>query len=72
MGKDDHMNSEQDAAFREWQRLAFQAAKTKAADDAHAAGQAFGRFFYTYVANTYRPAKIIPFRRRNNDFGGVA
>ena len=53
---DDAMNDEQDRAFKEWQRLAFHAAETKTAEDAHAAGKAFGAFFYTYVANTYRPS----------------
>lgn len=70
----EQMNAEQDRAFKEWQKLAFRALTTRSADDAHAAGKAFGRFFYTYVENTSRPsAKAIPLPRRiSSDFGGAA
>jgi hypothetical protein len=69
----DDMNAEQDAAFREWQSLAFKALETKSQADAHAAGKAFGRFFYSYVENTHRPsAKVIPLPRRTFDVGGAA
>lgn len=73
MSKFDDMNAEQDAAFREWQRLAFKAVETKSQADAHAAGKAFGRFFYSYVENSNRPsAKVIPLPRSHSDFGGAA
>ena len=53
---DDAMNAEQERAFLEWRELRNKAAETGDKDDAHAAGKAFGAFFYTYVANTYRPS----------------
>lgn len=53
---DDAMNAEQESAFYEWRDLRSKAMETGDKADAHAAGKAFGRFFYTYVANTYRPS----------------
>ncbi|WP_143747831.1 hypothetical protein [Mesorhizobium temperatum] len=53
---DDDMNAEQERAFFEWRDLRNKAAATGDMADAHAAGKAFGAFFYAYVANTYRPA----------------
>jgi hypothetical protein len=53
---DDAMNAEQERAFLEWRDLRAKAEKTGDKADAHAAGKAFGAFFYTYVANTYRPS----------------
>jgi hypothetical protein len=53
---DDAMNTEQERAFLEWRDLRNKAVATGDKDDAHAAGKAFGAFFYTYVANTYRPS----------------
>lgn len=52
---DDDMNNEQERAFIEWRDLRNRAEETGDKADAHAAGKAFGTFFYTYVANTYRP-----------------
>lgn len=54
---DDDMNAEQERAFFEWRDLRNKAEATGEKSDAHAAGKAFGAFFYTYVANTYRPTK---------------
>lgn len=54
---DDAMNEEQERAFIEWRDLRNKAQETGNMADAHAAGKAFGAFFYTYVANTYRPTK---------------
>ena len=53
---DDAMNAEQDRAFLEWRDLRNKAEASGDKADAHAAGKAFGAFFYTYVANTYRPS----------------
>ena len=53
---DDQMNAEQARAFNEWRDLRNKAEKTGDMVDAHAAGKAFATFFYTYVANTYRPS----------------
>ncbi len=53
---DDAMNAEQERAFYEWRDLRAKAMETGDKADAHAAGKAFGVFFYTYVANTYRPS----------------
>lgn len=53
---DEAMNAEQYRAFLEWRDLRNKAEETGDKADAHAAGQAFGTFFYTYVANTYRPS----------------
>lgn len=53
---DDVMNAEQERAFLEWRDLREKAMQSGDKADAHAAGKAFGAFFYTYVANTYRPS----------------
>ena len=53
---DDTMNAEQERAFYEWRGLREKAMETGDKADAHAAGKAFATFFYTYVANTYRPS----------------
>lgn len=52
---DDDMNAEQERAFLEWRDLRNKAEGSGDRADAHAAGKAFATFFYTYVANTYRP-----------------
>lgn len=56
---DEQMNAEQERAFLEWRDLRAKAMETGTMSDAHAAGKAFGHFFYTYVANTYRPSSQI-------------
>ncbi|MGN6304853.1 MAG: hypothetical protein ACTHNH_08560 [Mesorhizobium sp.] len=53
---DDAMNAEQERAFYAWRDLRAKALETGDKADAHAAGKAFADFFYTYVANTYRPS----------------
>lgn len=53
---DDQMNDEQERAFLVWRDLRQKALETGDMADAHAAGKAFSTFFYTYVANTYRPS----------------
>lgn len=55
---DDQMNAEQERAFMEWRDLRALAMETGTKEDAHAAGKAFATFFYTYVANTYRPSSL--------------
>lgn len=55
---DDQMNAEQERAFFEWRDLRAHAMETGRKEDAHAAGKAFAVFFYTYVANTYRPSTL--------------
>lgn len=55
----DPMLEEQERAFIEWRDLREKALETGDKADAHAAGLAFGRFFYTYVAVTYRPASLM-------------
>ena len=55
----DPMLAEQEQAFYEWRDLRAKALETGDKADAHAAGLAFGRFFYTYVAITYRPASLV-------------
>ncbi|KQZ31599.1 hypothetical protein ASD50_15150 [Mesorhizobium sp. Root552] len=55
---DDAMNGEQERAFIEWRDLRAKAIETGDKADAHAAGKAFATFFYTYVANTYRPSAL--------------
>lgn len=55
---DDAMNAEQKRAFYEWRDLREKALETGDKADAHAAGKAFATFFYTYVANTYRPSTM--------------
>lgn len=55
----DPMLAEQEQAFIEWRDLRAKALETGDIADAHAAGLAFGRFFYTYVAVTYRPAHLM-------------
>ncbi|MEI5680481.1 MULTISPECIES: hypothetical protein [unclassified Mesorhizobium] len=52
----DQMNAEQERAFLEWRDLRNKAEATGDMTDANAAGKAFATFFYTYVANTYRPS----------------
>lgn len=53
---DDVMNAEQERAFLEWRDLRNKTEATGDKADAHAAGKAFAAFFYTYVANSYRPS----------------
>ena len=54
---DDQMTAEQERAFLEWRDLRNRAERSGDMTDAHAAGKAFATFFYTYVANTYRPTR---------------
>lgn len=55
---DDIMNAEQERAFYVWRDLRNKAEHSRDMADAHAAGKAFAAFFYTYVANTYRPSTL--------------
>ncbi|MHB2265685.1 hypothetical protein [Aliihoeflea sp. PC F10.4] len=71
--RDEAMNAEQECLFIEWRDLHQKAQQTLDPADAHASGQAYRRFYESYLANTDCPStKVVTFPRQHPDCGGTA